>query len=91
MPHPRELSREIGFLGVKTIFFSLLTIISFEENTLIYYVPKFQDVCFTRSVVTAQSLGRKIGDSPCKPTDGDGEPYILREFQPIFPTFLSGV
>ena len=65
MPRSRELSREIGFLVVKTVFFSLLTIISFEENTLIYYVPKFQVVCFTRSVVTAQSLGRKIGDSPC--------------------------
>ena len=62
MPRSRELSREIGFLVVKTVFFSLLTIISFEENTLIYYVPKFQDVCFTRSVVTAQSLGQMLGN-----------------------------
>ena len=65
VPWPRELSRENVVYGKKTSYFNILPIISLKDYCLICLVSKFQDVWFTRSNVTADSLGRKIGDSPC--------------------------
>ena len=65
VPRPRKLSRENVFFGMKTTFFNNFSIISSKEDTFICHVPKFHDFRCTRSIVIADCLGRKIGDSPC--------------------------
>ena len=73
VPRPRKLSRENVFIGMKTTFFNNFSIISSKEDTFICHVPKFHDFWCTRSIVIADCLGRKIGDSPC---NGAQQPYI---------------